>query len=85
MLAHDGRAWKVDGTAQALVGPGLATPLLLITGYLFCYFVLQFLLPFLNSKYFVTSHIIHTGDTGLRGPNGEAGIPGAKGDKGDQG
>ena len=23
----DGRAWKVDGRAQALVGPGLATPL----------------------------------------------------------
>ena len=22
MLAHDGRAWKVDGRAQALVGPG---------------------------------------------------------------
>ena len=84
MLARDGRTWKVDGRAQALVGRGLATPLLL-TGYLFPYFVLQFLLPFLNSKYFVTSHIIHTGDTGLRGPNGEAGIPGAKGDKGDQG
>ena len=27
-LAADGRAWKVDGRAQALVGPGLATPLL---------------------------------------------------------
>ena len=26
-FAHDGRAWKVDGRAQALVGPGLATPL----------------------------------------------------------
>ena len=26
-LAADGRAWKVDGRAQALVGPGLATPL----------------------------------------------------------
>ena len=26
--ACDGRAWKVDGRAQALVGPGLATPLL---------------------------------------------------------
>ena len=26
----DGRAWKVDGRAQALVGPGLATPLLMI-------------------------------------------------------
>ena len=25
--ATDGRAWKVDGRAQALVGPGLATPL----------------------------------------------------------
>ena len=24
----DGRAWEVDGRAQALVGPGLATPLL---------------------------------------------------------
>ena len=23
----DGRAWEVDGRAQALVGPGLATPL----------------------------------------------------------
>ena len=23
-----GRAWKVDGRAEALVGPGLATPLL---------------------------------------------------------
>ena len=27
-LAADGRAWKVDGRAQALVGPGLATRLL---------------------------------------------------------
>ena len=27
MLSRDGRAWKVDGRAQALVGPGLATPL----------------------------------------------------------
>ena len=27
-LAADGRAWKVDGRAQALVGPGLATPLI---------------------------------------------------------
>ena len=26
-LAADGKAWKVDGRAQALVGPGLATPL----------------------------------------------------------
>ena len=26
-LAADGRAWKVDGRAQALVDPGLATPL----------------------------------------------------------
>ena len=26
-LAADGRAWKVDGRAQTLVGPGLATPL----------------------------------------------------------
>ena len=26
-LAADGRAWKVDGWAQSLVGPGLATPL----------------------------------------------------------
>ena len=26
--AADGRAWKVDGRAQALVGPGLATPLM---------------------------------------------------------
>ena len=26
-LAADGRAWKVDGRAQALVGPGLAMPL----------------------------------------------------------
>ena len=25
--ATDGRAWKVNGRAQALVGPGLATPL----------------------------------------------------------
>ena len=23
----DGGAWKIDGRAQALVGPGLATPL----------------------------------------------------------
>ena len=30
--AADGRAWKVDGRAQALVGPGLATPLRGITG-----------------------------------------------------
>ena len=27
LLAADGRAWKADGRAQALVGPGLATPL----------------------------------------------------------
>ena len=33
MLAADGRAWKVDGRAQALVGPGLATPLQPITSY----------------------------------------------------
>ena len=26
-LIADGRAWKVDGRAQALVGAGLATPL----------------------------------------------------------
>ena len=26
----DGRAWEVDGRAQALVGPGLATPLVLL-------------------------------------------------------
>ena len=26
-LIGDGRAWKVDGRAQALVGPGLAMPL----------------------------------------------------------
>ena len=26
-LIGDGRAWKVDGRAQAPVGPGLATPL----------------------------------------------------------
>ena len=26
-LIADGRAWKVDGKAQALVGPGLGTPL----------------------------------------------------------
>ena len=29
-LAADGRAWNVDGRAQALVGPGLATPLVII-------------------------------------------------------
>ena len=29
-LIADGRAWKVDGRAQALVGPGLATPLVTI-------------------------------------------------------
>ena len=28
-LAADGRAWKVDGRVQALVGPGLATPLVI--------------------------------------------------------
>ena len=28
-LAADGRAWKVNGRAQALVGPGPATPLLM--------------------------------------------------------
>ena len=28
-LVGDGRAWEVDGRAQALVGPGLATPLIL--------------------------------------------------------
>ena len=27
----DGRTWKVDGRAQALVGPGLATPLIIYT------------------------------------------------------
>ena len=27
-FARNGRAWKVDGRAQALVGPGLAMPLL---------------------------------------------------------
>ena len=26
-LIADGRAWRIDGRAQALVGPGLATPL----------------------------------------------------------
>ena len=26
-LIADGRAWKVDGRAQVLVGPGLAAPL----------------------------------------------------------
>ena len=29
-LIADGRAWRVDGRAQALVGPGLATPLLIL-------------------------------------------------------
>ena len=29
-LIADGRAWSVDGRAQALVGPGLATPLYII-------------------------------------------------------
>ena len=33
-LAADGRAWKVDGRAQALVGPGLATPLHILA--IFC-------------------------------------------------
>ena len=28
-LIADGRAWRVDGRAQALVGPGMATPLLI--------------------------------------------------------
>ena len=32
-LIADGRAWSVDGRAQALVGPGLATPLLWIREY----------------------------------------------------
>ena len=31
--AADGRAWKGDGRAQALVGPGLATPLSMINKY----------------------------------------------------
>ena len=31
--AADGRAWKVDGRAQALVGPGLATPLFVSSRY----------------------------------------------------
>ena len=31
-LIADGRAWRVDGRAQALVGPGLATPLHKISG-----------------------------------------------------
>ena len=31
-LAANGRAWKVDGRAQALVGPGLATPLVSCSG-----------------------------------------------------
>ena len=52
--AADGRAWKVDGRAQALVGPGLATPLL-ITFYKgkwtklklrFTYLAKVFCLPF---------------------------------------
>ena len=30
----DGRAWRVDGRAQALVGPGLATPLLVTSQFL---------------------------------------------------
>ena len=29
--AADGGAWKIDGRAQALVGPGLATPLCVCT------------------------------------------------------
>ena len=29
-LIADGRAWSVDGRAQALVGPGLATPVLMM-------------------------------------------------------
>ena len=29
-LIADGRAWRVDGRALALVGPGLATPLIAI-------------------------------------------------------
>ena len=32
-LIADGRAWKVDGRAQALVGPGLATPLAIHCSY----------------------------------------------------
>ena len=31
-LAADGRAWKVDGRAHALVGPGLAMPLVNLKG-----------------------------------------------------
>ena len=31
-LIADGRAWRVDGRAQALVGPGLATPLIIPLG-----------------------------------------------------
>ena len=29
-LIADGRAWRIDGREQALVGPGLATPLAVI-------------------------------------------------------
>ena len=42
--AADGRAWKVDGRAQALVGPGLATPLRAVRvynkgGYCLCSYI----------------------------------------------
>ena len=32
-FASDGRAWKADGRTQALVGPGLATPLAALMVY----------------------------------------------------
>ena len=34
----DGRAWRVDARAQALVGPGLATPLPILLHLLVCIF-----------------------------------------------
>ena len=36
-LIADGRAWRVDGRAQALVGPGLATPLITANYVLFAF------------------------------------------------
>ena len=49
-FAGDGRACKVNGRAQALVGPGLATPLLMVviaTIYvpylvIVCYYIVYF-------------------------------------------
>ena len=38
-FACNGRAWKVDSRAQALVGPGLATPLAINRNYIHIFYL----------------------------------------------